>query len=55
MAETRAALKKAYRIVFQSELNVSQALERARNEVETFPEVTLFLDFIRDSERGITI
>ncbi|MSR23122.1 MAG: acyl-ACP--UDP-N-acetylglucosamine O-acyltransferase [Gemmatimonadetes bacterium] len=53
-AETRAALKKAYRVLFQSALNISQALERARKEVEPLPEVTLFLDFIRNSERGIT-
>lgn len=54
-AETRAALKKAYRILFQSDLNVSQGLEQAREEVEPLPEVVLLLDFIRDSERGITI
>ena len=53
-AEARAALKQAYRVVFQSNLNVSQGLARAREEVESTPEVERFLDFIQNSERGIT-
>jgi len=54
-AETRGRLKKAYRILFQSELNLSQALARAREELELTPEVAHFLDFIGSSERGVTI
>lgn len=46
-------LKRAYRLVFRSELNVSQALTRARAELKAFPEVVAFLDFIEESERGI--
>lgn len=46
-------LKRAYRLVFRSELNVSQALERARAELQPLPEVTAFLTFIEESERGI--
>jgi len=53
-SETRALLKRAYRILFQSNLNVSQGLERARAEVEQTVEVRLLLDFIESSERGIT-
>ena len=53
--DVRRALKQTYRILFQSDLNVTQGLERARGEVEPLPEVVLLLDFIRDSERGITI
>ncbi len=53
--ETRKALKRAYRILFQSGLNVSQGVERAFEEVEQLPEVVYLLDFIRRSERGITI
>jgi UDP-N-acetylglucosamine acyltransferase len=52
--EVRASLKKAYRMVFQSDLNVSQGVVRAAEEVGNVPEVTHFLDFIRNSERGIT-
>jgi UDP-N-acetylglucosamine acyltransferase len=54
-SEARSAIKKAYRIVFQSELNVSQGLARAREEVEATREVAHFLDFIEESERGITM
>lgn len=53
--ETRRRLKQTYRILFQSRMNLGQALERAEAEVEPTPEVRHFLDFIRASERGITI
>jgi UDP-N-acetylglucosamine acyltransferase len=46
-------LKRAYRLVFRSELNVSQAISRARAELQPFPEVMAFLTFIEESERGI--
>jgi UDP-N-acetylglucosamine acyltransferase len=46
-------LKRAYRLVFRSELNVTQAVERARAELKSLPEVLLFLQFIEESERGI--
>jgi UDP-N-acetylglucosamine acyltransferase len=52
-SETRAALKQAYRLLFQSKLNVSQGLARAREEVEPLPEVERFLAFVEGSERGI--
>lgn len=53
--ETRQSLKKAYRILFNSKLNVSQALKRAEEEVDSIPEVRHLLEFIRGSERGITL
>lgn len=46
-------LKRAYRLVFRSELNVTQAMIRARAELQPFDEVTAFLSFIEASERGI--
>ena len=46
-------LKRAYRLVFRSELNVTQSMSRARAELQPFPEVTAFLTFIEESERGI--
>ena len=52
--ECRAALKRAYRLVFKSDLNISQGIERARAEVELIPEVEYFLEFIESSERGVT-
>lgn len=52
--EVRKALKQTYRILFQSNLNMSQALKRAKEETATIPEVRYFLEFIENSERGIT-
>ncbi len=53
--DTRKHLRRAYRILFQSGLNVSQGISRVEAEVEQIPEVRHFLDFIRNSERGITL
>jgi UDP-N-acetylglucosamine acyltransferase len=48
-------LKRAYRLFFRSELNVSQALEKARSELQLFPEVEHFLRFLEESGRGVVI
>jgi acyl-[acyl carrier protein]--UDP-N-acetylglucosamine O-acyltransferase len=40
---------------FKSELNLSQARERAHSELEQFPEVQRFLQFLDDSDRGVVI
>lgn len=48
-------LKRAYRLLFRSELNVSQALERARNELVMHPEIQLFLEFVENSQRGVAM
>ena len=52
--DVKRALKKAYRTLFLSRLNLSMALERAEEEEEQIPEVRHLLTFIRASERGIT-
>jgi UDP-N-acetylglucosamine acyltransferase len=54
-AEARQELKRAYRIMFRSKLNVTQALERARADLEMLPEVDLFLRFFEESERGVSL
>lgn len=48
-------LKRAYRLFFNSSLNLSQAAERARTELEPLPEVVQFLDFVEASGRGVVI
>ena len=48
-------LKRAYRLFFKSELNVSQARERAESELQQIPEVQEFLRFFERSERGAVI
>lgn len=46
-------LDTAYRILYKSNLNVSQAVQRIRSEVELVPEVERILAFIGSSKRGI--
>lgn len=53
-AEAIHALKQAYRIVFTSGLNTSQALEKLEQELSGSPEVQQFVDFIKRSQRGIS-
>lgn len=48
-------LKRAYRLFFKSELNVSQARERAAAELRPMAEVEEFLRFFERSERGAVI
>jgi UDP-N-acetylglucosamine acyltransferase len=48
------SLKDAYRLLFQSGLNTSQALERMEHELESVAEVRQFIDFIKRSQRGIS-
>ena len=52
--EVRKALKRAYRIIFQSNLPLTQALDQAEAECKELPEVGHFINFIRKSERGVT-
>ena len=54
-AEVKLALKKAYRLVFNSHLTVSQGIARARAELPAVPEVETFLRFIEASQRGVLV
>ena len=53
--EVVAELKKAYRLLFRSELNVSQALEQASRELKPFDEVKALIEFVEASGRGVTV
>ncbi|MEP7065945.1 MAG: acyl-ACP--UDP-N-acetylglucosamine O-acyltransferase [Gemmatimonadota bacterium] len=48
-------LKRAYRLFFRSDLLLSRAMERAREELQPFPEVEHFLSFVSKSERGLAV
>ena len=48
-------LKRAYRLLFRSDLNVSQAMERVQNELEPLAEVQELMRFLEASERGVVI
>ena len=51
--ETQQALKQAYKIVFRTDLRVAEALARIEAELAPTSEIRNFVEFIRNSERGI--
>ena len=51
--KTIKALKDAYRIIFRSDLLLEAALKKAQDEVENYPEVLHFIQFIKESKRGV--
>lgn len=52
-AESMSAMKKAYRFIYRSHLNVSQAVEKIKAEMPETPEIQNILDFIDKAERGL--
>ena len=52
--ESLQVLEKTFRLLFRSKLNTTQAVERIKTEIEQTAEVRLILDFIANSERGIS-
>ena len=51
--EVIQALKEAFRFIYHSGLNRSQALERVENDVEQFDEIKELVAFYRHSQRGV--
>jgi len=47
------ALRQAYELLFQSELNTREAVARVRQNVPQCPEVDHLLSFVESSERGL--
>ena len=53
---TLLELKRTYRLLFRSDLMLSAAVTRARNELDvSIPEVNTLLDFVATSGRGVSI
>jgi len=50
---TIRGIKRAYRLVFRSGLNLEGALQKISDEIEMSPELDHFVSFIKDSQRGI--
>jgi UDP-N-acetylglucosamine acyltransferase len=50
---TLSTIKDAYRIIFQSNLNIKESLQRVNDEIELIDEVQDILKFFQDSDRGI--
>ena len=53
--DVRRELKRGYRLFFKSELNLSQARERAAAELHQYPEIQEFLAFFDRSDRGSVV
>lgn len=51
-ARARADLKQAYKMLYRSSMNMSQAIEMIENEIEPTPERDYLLDFIRKIRFG---
>lgn len=51
--ETIKVLRSTFKILFNSNLNTRQAVDRIRDEIELIPEVSTILDFIAKSDRGL--
>ncbi|HEY5996390.1 MAG TPA: acyl-ACP--UDP-N-acetylglucosamine O-acyltransferase [Candidatus Deferrimicrobiaceae bacterium] len=50
---TISTLKKAYRVIFRSDLPLKESVDKAESEIEQIPEVKKLIAFIRSSERGV--
>lgn len=46
-------IKKAYKIIFRSGLRQEEALQKIAEELSMGPELALFVDFIKNSQRGV--
>lgn len=54
-SQNRLLLKRAFKLLFHSNLNRTQAVERIREEVDMCEEVEHLLNFIETSKRGIGV
>jgi UDP-N-acetylglucosamine acyltransferase len=52
--DVQAAMRQAYKILFREGLTIPNALERIEVEVPASPEIQHLLQFVRESERGIS-
>lgn len=51
--ETIRGIKHAYRLLFRAGLRMEEALRQIENDLEPTPELRHFIQFIKDSQRGI--
>lgn len=52
-SETLLQLRRAYKLLYRSKLNTTQALTRIKEEIEPIPEVVNVIQFIESTDRGI--
>lgn len=51
--ETIDGLKKAFRIIWKENRRFSEGVKKVKEELETFPELEMLLNFIAESKRGV--
>jgi len=51
--ELRSQIKDAYKLLYRSNLNISQAIEKMDQELDSNPLIEHFLRFLRNAQRGI--
>ena len=49
----RTQIKKAYSLIYQSKLNLSQAIKQIKSDFDDSPEIKTILEFIERSDRGL--
>lgn len=52
---TRKAIKEAYRILYRTDANLTNALIQIEKEIEPFPEILEIVEFYRSSKRGVVL
>ena len=52
-SETRKVIKDAYKLIYLSKLNRTQAIKEIENNFELTNEIQLILKFIKNSDRGL--
>lgn len=51
--EVRSALSKAFKITYRSGLHLEEAIHQIQNQLEPFKEVKHWIDFCKNSKRGL--
>lgn len=52
-AETRSKIKKAYKLIYMSELSLSDAADAIERDIESCEEIDHLVNFLRNVERGV--
>lgn len=51
--EKRRELSKAFKLLYRSQLHIDEALDRIKRELHPYPEIEHFIEFCRNTKRGL--